>query len=167
MSCETHIVFISLFYAMIPTFTPWYHLSPRLEDITRQPNKMNFYQLFKIIDAASLGMSEDEYSIILETFLVSDEALDRVLDFEDEDLISKRKKRGKNEYTAHDRFMSLFSQKYLHHSRVEEKIDEYSRFGNFTIEINFFHPACFSNCITRKPADFKRSNTKQLFFLSV
>ena len=74
-------------------------------------------------------MNEDEYIIILETFLVSDEALDRVLDFEDEHFISKRKKCGKNEYTAHDRFMSLFSQKYLHHSSVEEKIDESSRFG--------------------------------------
>ena len=100
MSCESHIMFISLFYAMIPTFTPWYHLSPRLEDITRQSNKMNFYQLFKIIDAASLGMSEDEYSIILETFLVSDKALDRVLDFEDEDLISKRKTRLKQIHSS-------------------------------------------------------------------
>ena len=40
---------------------------------------MNFYQLFKTIDAVGLGMSKEEYSI---TFLVSDESLDRVLDFE-------------------------------------------------------------------------------------
>ena len=74
---------------------------------------MKFYQLFKIIDAASFGLSEEEHSIIVETFLVSDEVLDRVLDFEDEGL-RKRKKRAKNEYTAHDRVMSLFSQKCLH-----------------------------------------------------
>ena len=89
---------------------------------------MKFYQLFKIIDDTSLDLSEEEHSIIVETFLSSDEVLDRVLDFEDEG-IRKRKKRGKNEYTAHDRVMSLFSQKYLHHSNEEEKIDEYSRFG--------------------------------------
>ena len=39
-----------------------------------------------------LGMTKEEYSIILDLFLVSDKAMDRVLDFEDEDLISKRKK---------------------------------------------------------------------------
>ena len=90
---------------------------------------MNFYQVFKIIDATSLGLSEEEYSIILETFLVSDEELDRILDFEDEELTRKRKKRGKNEYTTHDRVMSLFSQKYLQHPKEEEKFNEYSRFG--------------------------------------
>ena len=46
---------------------------------------MNFYQLLKIIDATGLGMSKEEYSILLETFLVPDEALDCALDFEDED----------------------------------------------------------------------------------
>ena len=52
---------------------------------------MNFYQLFKVIDAASLGMNDEEYNIILETFLVPDEALDRVLDIDDETL-----KKGRN-----------------------------------------------------------------------
>ena len=33
---------------------------------------MNFHQIFKVIDAASLGMSDEEYNIILETFLVPD-----------------------------------------------------------------------------------------------
>ena len=80
---------------------------------------MNFYQLFKVIDAASLGMNDEEYKIILETFLDPDEELDRVLDIDDETL-RKRKKRGKNEYTARDRLMSLFSQKYLHHPNEEE-----------------------------------------------
>ena len=78
---------------------------------------MNFYQLFKIIDAACLGMSKEEYSIILETFLVSDEALDRVLDFEDEDLISKRKKRGKDEYSAHQI-------KSFQHNKIDRNHDE-------------------------------------------
>lgn len=39
---------------------------------------MDFYQLFKIIDAASLGLKKEEYRIILEIFLVPDEALDPV-----------------------------------------------------------------------------------------
>lgn len=101
---------------------------------------MNFYQLFKIIDAASLGLSKEEHSIILETFLVSDEVLDLVLDFDDEGL-RKREKRGKNEYTAHDRVISLFSQKYLPHSSEEEKFDDYSRFGknlDFDSEVLLF-----------------------------
>ena len=54
---------------------------------------MNFYQIFKVIDAASLGMNDEEYKIILETFLDPDEELDRVLDIDDETL-RKRKKRG-------------------------------------------------------------------------
>ena len=51
---------------------------------------MNFHQIFKVIDAASLGMSDEEYNIILETFLVPDEALDRVLDIDDEAIRKKR-----------------------------------------------------------------------------
>ena len=88
---------------------------------------MKLYQLFKIIDAASLGMSKEEGRIILETFLESDKELDRILDFDDDNL-RKRKSHGHNEYTTCDRFISLFSQKYLHHSSEEEKFDEYIRF---------------------------------------
>ena len=80
---------------------------------------MKFYQLFKIIDAASLGLSEEEHSIILETFLVSDEVLDRVLDFDDEGL-RKRKKRGKKN-TQHMIESCLYSRKNTFTTQVKKK----------------------------------------------
>ena len=42
-------------------------------------------------------MSKEEYSIILKIFLVSDEALDQVLDIDDE-YLRKIKQRGKYKY---------------------------------------------------------------------
>ena len=61
---------------------------------------MSFYQLFKFIDDAGLVMSKKKYSIILETFLVSEEALDCVLGFKDEDLFTKEKMRKKRTHSS-------------------------------------------------------------------
>ena len=91
---------------------------------------MKFQQIFECIDAASLGVDDENRIEIIQAFLTSDyEEEEAAINFRNDISGKKRKKRGSNEYTDTDRSLSLFSQKYIHHANEEEKMKEDSKFG--------------------------------------
>ena len=91
---------------------------------------MKFHQIFGCVDAASFGVDDESRIEIIQAFLTSDYEEEEVaINYKNDILGQKRKKRGRNEYAEADRTLSLFSQKYIHHSNEEEKMNEDSKFG--------------------------------------
>ena len=89
---------------------------------------MKFHQIFGCVDAASFGVDDERCIEIIQAFLTSDYEEEEVaINYKNDILGQKRKKRGRNEYAEADRTLSLFSQKYIHHSNEEEKMNEDSK----------------------------------------
>lgn len=91
--------------------------------------------IFTSIDAVFLGVDDDNRLNIIQAYLSSD--------YEEEEATIKREKRGEAEYRSYGRRYSLFSEKYIHHSNKEERMDEDSKFGKksgFSLE---YHMFCF------------------------